>query len=295
MIPKRNLFLLFKRVTYTVIFLITCAAVFFTARYFIHPAVHTDRSIPADSDIALERNVSSRSDFERAVDSVKVPNSELHSTREPVNHRVHVFYYPWYGNPDEDSEYLHWNHEYLPNWDKQDIRQYPTGKHEPPDDIGSNFYPQLGCYSSRSPSTVAQHMEWIKSAGIGVLVVSWYPPDQADKEGKPFDQIFPLILDTASRYGLKVAFHIEPYEGRNPLDFKEKVDYIIQKYGNHPSTYKLAKSAASKPLPVFYVYDSYLNSPTSWSTLLKRGGKYSIRNTELDGIFLGLVVELRHK
>ena len=79
-----------------------------------------------------------------------------------------------YGNPEEDASYLHWNHEYIPNWDKNDKKIYPTGKHQPPDDLGANFYPQLGCYSSKSAAVVDQHMQWIREAGVGVLVISWY-------------------------------------------------------------------------------------------------------------------------
>jgi glycoprotein endo-alpha-1,2-mannosidase len=45
--------------------------------------------------------------------------------------------------------------------------------------LGANFYPLLGCYSSKNPVTVAQHMKWIRQAGIGVLVISWYPPDSS--------------------------------------------------------------------------------------------------------------------
>jgi glycoprotein endo-alpha-1,2-mannosidase len=92
-------------------------------------------------------------------------------------------------------------------------------------------------------------MKWIRQSGIGVLVISWYPPDLSkflykfyklyrekmkirkkkeknktgfnapnisftgDKEGKPFDQLFPMFLDSARIYGLKISFHIEPYEG----------------------------------------------------------------------------------
>ena len=35
------------------------------------------------------------------------------------------------------------------NWDKSDPKKYPTGYHEPPDDVGANFFPSLGAYSSR--------------------------------------------------------------------------------------------------------------------------------------------------
>ena len=296
MIPKRNCFLLLKRVSLSVIFLVTCAIVFITARYFI---LGSDRhQINMQQPKNALQNVTTLTAVNNLVQTPSVIKNSITSDSlgaSEVNYRVHVFYYPWYGNPEFDSVYLHWNHEYLPNWDKNDKVVRPTGRHQPPDDIGANFYPQLGCYSSNSSSTVAQHMEWIKLSGAGVLIVSWYPPNEADKEGKPFDKLFPLLLDTASSYGLKIAFHIEPYEGRSPENFKDNLEYIIEKYGHHPATYKMAKSSATKPLPVFYIYDSYLSSSRSWSSLLSRSGKHSIRNTNLDAIFLGLVVELRHK
>lgn len=38
----------------------------------------------------------------------------------------------------------------------------------------------------------------------GVLAVSWYPPNDADNEGKNPDKLIPLILDLADKYQLKV-------------------------------------------------------------------------------------------
>jgi glycoprotein endo-alpha-1,2-mannosidase len=32
--------------------------------------------------------------------------------------------------------------------------------------IGANFYPQLGCYSSTDPSVIRQHMQMIRTAGL---------------------------------------------------------------------------------------------------------------------------------
>lgn len=29
---------------------------------------------------------------------------------------VHAFYYVWYGNPDTNDRWLHWDHEVLPHW-----------------------------------------------------------------------------------------------------------------------------------------------------------------------------------
>lgn len=95
----------------------------------------------------------------------------------PPNTNVQIFYYAWYENPEFDSRWAHWNHEYLPNWKPQDPKIYPKGTHTPPTDIGSNFYPQLGCYSSRDPSVIATHMKQIKAAGIGNLFQGFHFPD----------------------------------------------------------------------------------------------------------------------
>ncbi len=70
-----------------------------------------------------------------------------------------------YGNPEVDGQWWHWDHEYLANWDKTDTNKYPTGVHRPPEDIGANFYPHLGAYSSRSEEVIRQHMDWIRQVG----------------------------------------------------------------------------------------------------------------------------------
>ena len=55
-----------------------------------------------------------------------------------------------------------------------------TRSRTPPASIGANFYPTLGPYSSRDPSVIATHMRQISGAGIGQVVVSWYPPGTQD-------------------------------------------------------------------------------------------------------------------
>ena len=289
MIPKRNCYLLVKNIILITIF---CSLLFLFIRHYFIDSFSKQNENKEPSKIELIKdNASGVTEIQKSFlrENLKNTNNLV------VLDKVHVFYYPWYGNPEDDSVYLHWNHKYIPNWDKQDPKVYPSGQHQPPDDIGANFYPFLGCYSSRNTATVAQHMKWIHQAGIGVLVISWYPPELSDKEGKPFDELFPLFLDSASIYNLKISFHIEPYEGRTPKTLRKDIEYILHKYGNHPALYKMSKFPSRKPLPVFYVYDSYLSAPSSWSSLLSLNGEESIRNSDIDGIFLGLVVELRHK
>lgn len=84
-----------------------------------------------------------------------------------LNYNVHVFYYVWYGNPEHDDSYLHWAHQRIPHWDKNIAKKYPTNYHSPPDDIGSNYYPQLGPYSSRDEHVIDEHMQQIVSTGAG--------------------------------------------------------------------------------------------------------------------------------
>lgn len=97
-------------------------------------------------------------------------NAELEATLRkfpPPNYYLHAFYYVWYGNPKFDGKYIHWDHPQLPHWDAKMAQGYPQGRHSPPDDIGSNFYPSLGPYSSRDPSVLEAHMQQLRTAAIG--------------------------------------------------------------------------------------------------------------------------------
>lgn len=212
----------------------------------------------------------------------------------PPNYNFHIFYYTWFGNPQFDGKYIHWNHPLLQHWDAKIANNYPKGKHSPPDDIGSSFYPELGPYSSRDPSVIAAHMKQIRSASIGVVALSWYPPKMADDNGEPTDDFVSNILDIAHRYKLKVAFHIEPYKDRDDRNLHRNIKYIIDTYGSHPAFYR-HNTNTGRNVPLFYIYDSYITSPETWANLLTVSGSQSIRNTPYDGIFLALLVEEKHK
>ncbi|XP_033095262.1 glycoprotein endo-alpha-1,2-mannosidase-like [Anneissia japonica] len=207
-----------------------------------------------------------------------------------TNDKVHAFYYPWYGNPEYDGEFLHWDHKYLPHWDKKQAKKWKSGQHVPVDDIGANFYPELGCYSSRDPKVINAHMQYMYKARVGVLVVSWYPPGKADNEGHPSDDLMPILLDAAHRYQLKVAIHSEPYKDRDETTVKADLKYIMSRYGNHPALYRYGP----KSLPLIYLYDSYLTPARKWKSLLKPGGQLSIRGTDHDAVLIALLVEEKH-
>lgn len=213
----------------------------------------------------------------------------------PPNYYIHAFYYAWYGNPKFDGKYIHWDHPQLPHWDYKVAQGYPQARHVPPDDIGSNFYPSLGAYSSRDPSIIESHMQQLRTAAIGVLAVSWYPPNKNDDNGAPMDDFVPLLLEVAHKYHIKVAFHIEPYKDRDEVNMFTNVKYIIEKYGEHPAFFKYRTPNTGKLLPLFYVYDSYLMNSEQWAKLLKHTESNSIRDTPYDAIFIALLVEEKHK
>lgn len=82
---------------------------------------------------------------------------------------VHIFYYTWYGNPHLDGKYIHWDHILVPHWDPKIASSYPRGRHMPPEDIGSSFYPELNPYSSRDPDVLESHMEQIGASAAGTV------------------------------------------------------------------------------------------------------------------------------
>lgn len=88
---------------------------------------------------------------------------------------VHAFFYLWYGTPEIDGRWQHWNHEVLPHWDVAVRAKYPSDgvRYLPPGDVHSPFYPMRGCYSSRDAQVTRAQLRELLSAGVGVVVLSW--------------------------------------------------------------------------------------------------------------------------
>ena len=159
-----------------------------------------------------------------------VPSSSPESTWPPLigpepSYGVAAFYYPWYRTPDVDARWDHWG----------------EGQFHPPLDIASDYYPVLGAYSIADPAILAQHFAWLREAGVGVVISSWW--GQRSYE----DQAVPLILDVAERYGVKVAFHIEPYGGRTADRLVSDIQYLYSHYGDHPAFYRTTASSRWSP------------------------------------------------
>ena len=152
------------------------------------------------------------------------------------SYKVAAFYYPWYGNPSIDGQWIHWT----------------QNNHVPPNDIASDYFPALRAYSSNDPKVIVQHMKWLRQAGIGVIITSWWG------QGSREDQVVPLLLQTADGYGIKVAFHIEPYNGRTPESLLSDIKYIYENYGSSPAFFRSMAtsrySPSDQPKGMFFVW-----------------------------------------
>lgn len=202
--------------------------------------------------------------------------------------RVHAFFYLWYGNPETDGKYLHWNHEILPHWDPVLRERYPYGiRFQPPRDIHSGFYPKRGCYSSRDRWTLKEQLKELVHHGVGAVAASWWGPEfragTSDTQGVSTDSAILDLLAAAEEVdGMYVAFHLEPYPGRSAATVGEDVKYLLGRVGSSRALLRLHGK------PVFYVYDSYHIPSYEWATVLGRQSKFSLRGTPYDGFFIAL-------
>ena len=192
---------------------------------------------------------------------------------EPAPSRdVHAFYYAWYATPEVDGRWEHWNHEVL-------LHEGERPRYAPPAEIGANYYPEAGLYSSQDPATVDRHCRELRRAGCGVLVVSWWGPQDGG------DAALPALFTAAARHGLEIAFHIEPFQGRGAQTTRDALAALLGRWGEHPALHR------REGRPVCYVYDSYLTKPDEWSRLLRPDGDITIRSTALDAVMIGLWVQ----
>ena len=120
---------------------------------------------------------------------------------------VSIFFYPWYGSFDHDKAWAHWDQK----------------GHRPGEDIGANFYPRRGAYSSSDVNIIQAQMQDIAAAGIDTVVVSWWG------QGTYEDKVLDLILAPAQKLGLNVAAHVEPPATRNSSSIMGDYQYLRAK------------------------------------------------------------------
>lgn len=199
---------------------------------------------------------------------------------EDTGRTVFLYYYAWYGNPDYDGKWLHWNE---------------MGS-RPPTDLSSAYFPRLGPYSSSDPWIVDRHMRWIADMGVDVLVYSWWGKKD------PTNELVRRVLDSAADYGLKVSFMVEPYANRTTASICNDIEYLNREYGSHPAFFRMSKktgdTARASPRGVFFIYQPEYFEPDLRSLsdnvhaaspdsilLLQSTDVDLLDNTHADGIF----------
>lgn len=196
-----------------------------------------------------------------------------------VDHNTICFFYNWYGTPEFDGDLYHWKHNILPNGDGQILGTIPgTGNN-----IAANYFPESGIYSSQDPDTIRRQMEEMASAGIGVVALTWW------KNADIGQSSIPTLLNEANRVGMKLCFHIEPYDGRTADSFKSDIKGLIDQFGEHPAFYRINGK------PLFFVYDSYKIDQDDWSAVLTADGKNTIRGTAYDSYIIGLLLNVNDR
>lgn len=207
--------------------------------------------------------------------------------------RVHAFFYLWYGNPQTDGKYLHWNHEVLPHWNSNIRKSFSYGQSfNPPENVHSSYFPMRGCYSSRNRSTLKEQLHELSSYGVGAVVASWWGPNfrkgTSDTQGVSTDvAILDLIAAAEEVPDISVAFHLEPYPGRSAHTVLEDIQYLRTRTGNSSALLRICGR------PVFYVYDSYHIAASDWESILGKESPSSLRSTPYDGFFIALFLEER--
>lgn len=182
------------------------------------------------------------------------PTSSLPPVTGPdPSSRVAVFYYPWFRNPSIDGEWFGWD--------------FP-GRNYPPLDIASDYYPLLGAYSTSDEHIVSQHFAWLREAGVGVIIVSWWG------QGSREDQTVPVLLEVGKRYGIQVAFQVENYQNntgtRTADQLVKDVQYIYDRYGDESAFYHTTApsrwSPNDKDKGLFFLYAPNLPGQASLGT-----------------------------
>jgi glycoprotein endo-alpha-1,2-mannosidase len=214
----------------------------------------------------------------------------------PLRGLTFVFYYLWYGNPESNGKFEHWDHEVLPHWTAQENKRYPSvgSRHSPPEILHAPFYPARGPYSSTNQYILDEHFEEIREMGARggvsshevVVALSWWGQASragtADTQGVQTDTRIAGALMAAERANITVAWHLEPYPGRSARSVADDVLYIERTYGSSRAIKRLESGDA-----VYFVYDSYHISAEDWAGMLRS-------RTPGQGFFIGLWLEREH-
>ena len=144
--------------------------------------------------------------------------------------RAAIFYYPWYSTPARDGRWAHWYVE-----------------HEGKPVLSTPYSPTRGLYSSSNARIVLAQMREIAASGVGTLVVSWWGFDSPEHER------LLMVEEAATRFGIEVAIHVEPYRSRTPARAADDIARLRDEGG----------------FTDFYLYDADRDPPAAWAEALR--------------------------
>jgi actin-like ATPase involved in cell morphogenesis len=127
-----------------------------------------------------------------------------------------LVYFTQFRNPDLDGEWGLW----------------AVADAQPPEDVASDYYPELGPYSSNDPGLLDQHLVWIERTGADLLAVTWQGAEFGD------DALIGGMLEAAHRAGVAVIPLIEAYPDRSPESVIRDLDHLRDRWGDHPAWFR---------------------------------------------------------
>ncbi|GAB0098592.1 glycoprotein endo-alpha-1,2-mannosidase [Sergentomyia squamirostris] len=168
-----------------------------------------------------------------------IPKEEIGLNGTEFTRHVHIFYYApvkWYKNATRDG---------------------PAGQEtrETPNII---FYPVRGLYKP-SAQLFREHCKDIRSAGVGVIVISWTP--------RLILNTLKDLLNAAERNNLKVAVSIDSYPNRSIDSIGSDIKFFCDNYGNY--LHRVHITPRNTLMTMFYIKDPFSHSWSEWKALKK--------------------------
>ncbi len=169
------------------------------------------------------------------------------------NPQVLAFYYTWYGNTTQyDGEpanvagrWMHWNENV------KDAAGNPIDPTIEGHKFASHNTPVLGLFDAFDNATIDQHMAWAKAANIDALICTWW--GRGDWTDLAFEKVLRRNLETGSDMKFTVYFEsVQKRYQENGTEIAVDMEYIVDKYGDHPNFLTVEKEG--KAQPVIFVY-----------------------------------------
>ena len=159
---------------------------------------------------------------------------------------VWAFYVPIWGNPIFDGNYTGW---------KRKKNKYMPKYIEPPFQMSSKLFPQLGLYSTNDPSLLRQHFNMISEIGIDGLIIQWNGINRTDDSALDIngrtENIINLILNISLEFNIKIGIQLQLYEHRSNSSVYDDLNYIFENFSNHKSYLKFENK------PIIFIYDQH--------------------------------------